>query len=209
MAVRASTPEPLSERLVVPVHYDFASSLCYVAHRVLERMAPFFGDLALDLAWTPVDLTRLTGWRRGDPLDGDRMQDVRQIAASFAVPIRLPGRWLDSRPAGALALRLEADPPRAASWRERVFSAIYEEGRSPERTEEILDLARDLDLAPSVEELSTGLDDLETRTHRARDAEVSGVPTFMLGDWPFGGIQDEATLRSVIARWASRQRLAR
>ena len=209
MPVRSSTPENVSERLAVPVHYDFASSLCYVAHRVLERMAPFFDDLALDLTWTPVDLTRLTGWRRGDPLDSDRMREVRQIAESFAVPIRLPGRWLDSRPASALALRLEEEPRREVSWRERVFSAIYEEGRSPERPDEILGLARDLGLAPSADDLSAGLDDLETRTHRARDAQVSGVPTFMLGDWPFGGIQDEATLRSVIGRWASRQRLAR
>jgi len=209
MASGSSTPEAVPERLAVPVHYDFASSLCYVAHRVLARMAPFFDDLAVDLAWTPVDLTRLTGWRRGEPLDATRMGDVRQIADSFGVPIRLPGHWLDSRPAGALALRLEDEPLRAASWRERVFSAIYEEGRSPERPDEIMGLARDLGVGFSADALAAGLDDLEARTHQARDAQVSGGPTFMLGDWPFGGIQDEPTLRSVIGRWASRKRLPR
>ncbi len=34
--------------IVVPVHYDFASSICYVAHRVMERVG--LDDLASNCA---------------------------------------------------------------------------------------------------------------------------------------------------------------
>jgi len=209
MAEQPSRPDPGPGRLRIPVHYDFASTLCYVAHRVIGRMQDFFEELALDLAWTPVDLARLMGWRRGASIDPNRMENVRQIADAFEVPVRLPTRWLDSRRAGAIALHLDGEPQREASWRERVFSAIYEEGRSPESDDTLAQLARDLGLAPSAADIAAGLQDLETRTTRAQEAQVSGVPTFMLGDWPFGGIQDEATLRAVLGRWASRQRLPR
>ena len=51
-------------RVTVPLYYDFASTLCYVAHRVLQRMEGELAELALELVWTPVDLVRLTGWPR-------------------------------------------------------------------------------------------------------------------------------------------------
>jgi predicted DsbA family dithiol-disulfide isomerase len=42
------------ERLSVRVYYDFASSLCYVAHRVMERMAADLDALGIALAWRPI-----------------------------------------------------------------------------------------------------------------------------------------------------------
>jgi predicted DsbA family dithiol-disulfide isomerase len=47
---------------------------------------------------------------------------------------------------------------------------------------------------------------LGERTREARAAEVIGVPTFMLGRWPFGGIQEECIMRSLLTRWAEKQR---
>ena len=119
-----SAERVLAPCLRVPVHYDFASSLCYVAHRVVARMGDFLGEIGLELEWTPVDLTHLTGWRRGAPIDPDRAEDVRQIARSLEVPIRMPGHWLDSRAAGAVALHVAEQPRLEATWRERVFTAI-------------------------------------------------------------------------------------
>lgn len=193
-------------RLQVPVHYDFASSLCYVAHRVVGRMADFLEEVGLDLEWTPVDLTRLTGWRRGAPIDPVRLEDVRQIARALEVPIQVPERWLDSRAASAIALYLADQPERAATWRERVFTAIYEERRPPDDVSELRRLGDELKIAPAADAMDAGLLELAARTEAAREAQVSGVPCFMLGQWPFGGIQDEATMRSVLERWASRQR---
>ena len=49
--------------LVLPVHYDFSSTICFVAHRVLERMD--LDALGVVLDWRPIDLVAITGWRRG------------------------------------------------------------------------------------------------------------------------------------------------
>jgi predicted DsbA family dithiol-disulfide isomerase len=201
-----ATGEPTAtSRLQVPVHYDFASSLCYVAHRVLGRMANFLDEAGLELEWTPVDLMRLTGWSRGAPVDPVRLQDVRQIARALEVPIQVPEHWLDSRAASAIALHLADQPKREATWRERIFTAIYEESLRPDDLPELQRLGGELEIAASPEAIDSGLRELEVRTEAARKAQVSGVPCFMLGQWPFGGIQDEATMRAVLGRWASRQ----
>ena len=35
---------------------------------------------------------------------------------------------------------------------------------------------------------------------------MSGVPTFMLGAWPFGGIQSDDTMLRVLERFATKAR---
>ena len=169
-------------------------------------MGDFLDEIGLELEWTPVDLTLLTGWKRGAPMDPMRLEDVRQIARALEVPIQVPARWQDSRAASAVALHLAREPEREATWRERVFTAVYEEARLPHDESEVRRLCDELKIAAAADALDTGLRDLVARTEAARAAEVTGVPCFMLGQWPFGGIQDEATMRSVLGRWASRQR---
>ena len=201
----------VDEAIRVRVHYDFASSLCYVAHRSMQRLGDFLDDIGLVLDWTPIDLSGLTGWRPGAQVASDRLDDIRQIAAGLDVPIRIPGRWQDSRRVGAATLvlleRERTDAGRREpTWRERVFSAIYEEGRrcdEPGFAEGILDA---LGIVIDPRELDEAVDRLEACTLDAARASVTGVPTFMLGGWPFGGIQDEATMRSILGRHAARRR---
>ncbi|MCG8589071.1 MAG: DsbA family protein [Proteobacteria bacterium] len=189
--------------LCVPVYYDFASSLCYVAHRVLERMAPTLAELQLALQWTPLDLTRITGWRRGAHVEGPRRANALRVARELQVSVRMPTAWLDSRASGALALRLEGDP-RAVTWRERVFSAAFEEGRDIGDPEEHARLLRELELEPGDAE--SGARALDEATRSAVEAGVTGVPTFLLGEWPFGGIQTDDTMRHVLTRYARKAR---
>ena len=47
------------EPLRVRVHYDFASTLCYVAHRALARLEGRISALGIELAWTPLDLAKI------------------------------------------------------------------------------------------------------------------------------------------------------
>lgn len=198
----------MTEPLRVPVYYDFASTLCYVAQRVTGRMADALAELAIELVWTPIDLATITGWLRGAEVDAMRRANALRVARDLRVEVRMPRLWADSRDAGAVALAL-AGSSREASWRERIFSAIYEEGRSLDGREALVPLARDLGL--DLAELLTpaALEGLVEETRRARELEVTGVPTFLLGEWPFGGIQEEATLRSLLSRWAARQRGSR
>ena len=117
----------------------------------------------------------------------------------------MPARWTDSRRAHAVALAL-VGTPREPAWRERVFSAVYEEGRLLDEAGCLEACARDLGLALETLDLRVALEALTGHTREAREAEVTGVPTFMLGRWPFGGIQEESTMRHLLTRWAARQR---
>jgi predicted DsbA family dithiol-disulfide isomerase len=192
--------------LRVPVHYDFASTLCYVAHRVMARMAADLDALALELVWTPVDLARLVGLvRAGQAVPEVRRANAARVAAELDVAVTVPTTWADSRRLHAAALIAE-DAGRGPSWRERVWSALFEEGRDTEPEGSIDALARDLGLELPEAQLAGALAELDRRTERARHAMVTGVPTFMLGSWAFGGIQTEDTMRHVLRRHAQRAR---
>jgi len=200
--------EPL-DRLTVPVHYDFASSLCYVTHRVMERIAPrFVGDESTPhvcFEWTPLDLAGLLNWKRGADVDPTRRANVLRVVRELAVPTRIPPVWLDSRRVMSIALAL-AQGDREAAWRERVFTAIFEEGRSCDEPGEVERWTRDLGLVVTDAEVLAGHAELERRTRAAAEAMVTGVPTFMLAEWPMGGIQDDDTMVSLINRFARRRR---
>jgi predicted DsbA family dithiol-disulfide isomerase len=195
----------MTDRIVIPVHYDFASTLCYVAHRVLERLGSELADLEIELAWLPLDLADLTGLRRGEAVDGSRLENAHRVARELGVVVRAPERWMDSRPAHAIALAVEATE-RERTWRERVWSAVYEEGRPLDDPEGVTGWARELGIDPDERDRRRALAALELRTELAREEQVTGVPTFMLGEWPLGGIQEEATMRSMFRRFARRRR---
>lgn len=190
--------------LAVPVRYDLASTLCYVAHCTLPGLSAAIDDLDLAFVWQPLDLARLLGWRRGAPMTGRRRANALAVAEEFGVRVRMPTHWLDSRRAMAFAL-VQEDPARAAAWRERVFSAVFEEGRAIDGDEDLAPLARELGLDYDADRLAPGLRALEQLTDEAREAEITGVPTFQLGAWPLGGIQSDETMRAILARWAARQ----
>jgi predicted DsbA family dithiol-disulfide isomerase len=203
--------EPVStlEPLKIPIHYDFASSLCYVTHRVIERVTPRFRGCddtpPVEFTWSPLDLAGLLNWKRGATVDASRMTNVERVVRELEVPTRVPETWLDSRKAMAAAISL-SDPAREAAWRERVFTAIFEEGRSCDAAGEVESWGADLGLEFSDAALETGLEELERRTRAAADLMVTGVPTFMLAEWPMGGIQDDETMVSLIKRFARRRR---
>ena len=196
----------MTTRLTIPVHYDFASTICFVAHRVLETMRADLDAMEVTLDWRPIDLSSITGWRRGAIVDGPRRDNALRVAAELGVAVRMPGIWLDSRRAHVAALAVSGDTD--AAWRERVWSAVFEEGRdigAPGEVERLAaDLAIDLDDLGDLQDFSR----LDALTEAAREAEVIGVPTFHLG-FPLGGIQEPATMSLLFQRWADKQRRSR
>jgi len=210
--------------LRVPVHYDLASTLCYVAHLSLPRLNAALDEsdpvpneangciaandglagLDIEFVWTPLDLSRLLGWPRGAPITGRRRTNALAVAEEFDVRVRMPSHWIDSRRAMAFAL-IQDDPAVAASWRERAFSAVFEEGRPIDTDGDLAPLARELGLAYEADSIESGLVELERRTEEAREAEITGVPTFQLGAWPLGGIQSDETMLAILRRWVAKQ----
>ncbi|HWP64414.1 MAG TPA: DsbA family protein [Candidatus Limnocylindria bacterium] len=188
---------------VIPVYFDFASTLCYAAHRVMGRLAAELAAARITLDWRPIDLARITGWKRGLDVVGPRRAHVLRVARELAGPLRMPPRWIDSRPAAAVALALHGTPKEPA-WRERVWTALFEEGRDPDEEGELAAWARDIGLDDTV--VDVRLASVEAETDRAHGLGIDGVPTFLLGPWPMPGIQDDATMLAMLLRYVERRR---
>ena len=182
------------------VYFDFASTLCYVAHRVFGAMAEELAGLGVTLDWVPLDLADLLGWPRGVEVAAERLANAERVAAEHGVEVRPLRVWPDSRDANAAALIL-ARGQHADAYRERVFSAAFEERRALDAPRAVETFARDLGVALEPRALARARDELEFRTRIAAEEDVTGVPTLMLGDFPFGGIQSRETTRLVLERW--------
>jgi predicted DsbA family dithiol-disulfide isomerase len=87
-----------------------------------------------------------------------------------------------------------------------VFSAVFDEHRLTPSEDDVLALARDVALPLDARDLARGRRELEVKTEVAREEQVTGVPTFMLGTWPFGGIQPDDTMKRVLERYARKAR---
>lgn len=187
----------------IPIYYDFASTICYVTHRAMQRWAGDLDELGVTLRWHPIDLARITGWPRGIEVEGERRANALRVAEEFEVAVRMPRCWLDSRPAHALALRL-AGSPKEPAWRERVWSAVFEEGRDIGAADEIGRLAGEMQVA-FVEDDAEAHDLVDAATRAAYEAGISGVPTLDLGGWYLPGLQDQRTTRLVLERFLRRR----
>ncbi len=184
----------------IPLYFDFSSTLCYVAHRVLQRLDPEIRDLGISFDWRPIDLVRITGWPRNFVVDKPRRKDILRIASDLGIAARMPARWIDSRAAHTIHLSLRGAVVEAA-WRERVWSAIFEEGRLIDEPGEIERLSRDLRAdIPSAPRRND--DAIDAMTREAHIAGATGVPTFMFGEWPVGGIQEDHTMLTLLQRFA-------
>ncbi len=204
------TPARGDVPLEVFVYYDFASSLSYVAHRVLARIDEPLAAERVDLRWKAIDLTGVGNFQRGRLLDPARRQSLLRVAAALDVKLAPPERWPDSRLAGEVAVLLDEridrghDPKLERKWREAAFAACYEQ-RS-----EIADLLEDFGRRVpfplgAADDLAAGRRLAEV-TRSAVAAGVEGVPTLMLDVFPLCGIHDEETMLGMIRRYARRRR---
>lgn len=201
----AESPGPT---LRARVYYDFASTLCYVAHRVFAGLEPELGQLGIALEWQPLDLSELLGWPRGVEVDEARLSNAGRVAAEFGVAVRPLPIWPDSRDALAAALALGRGP-RGEAFRERVFAAAFEERIELDAPGLVARCARDLGIAFDPRELEAARAALELGARRASDEGVTGLPTIMLDTFPFPGVQSRQTTLLVLERWARRSRAAK
>ena len=193
----------MAPALQIPVHNDLSSTICFVAHRVLQAMQLDLDAMGVALEWRPIDVSSIAGWRRGMRVDGPRRENALRVAAELGVEVLMPGIWLDSRPAHLVSLSLIRSAKEPA-WRERVWSAVFEEARDIGAPGEVERLAADIGLEPRDLPDLENFSRLEAATEAARETEVIGVPTFHVG-FPLGGIQDPATMKLLFQRWVDRQ----
>ena len=186
------------------LYYDFASTLCYVAHRVLSGVEDKIEEIGVELEWRPIDLTMAAPWNRGDSFAEDVRTAVRNTARALDVDVEMPDPWLDSRPAALVALSTPDDAAERR-WRRAVFETFFER-RVPTMTPELTELAREVAGFELIPEGETAYGIVEESTREAFGLGVTGVPAIVLHNWLFGGIYDGDSMVAVLRQLSQQYR---
>jgi predicted DsbA family dithiol-disulfide isomerase len=193
-------------KVIVPVYYDYASSLCYVAKKVMEQLRD---TLNVELLWKGVQISRRhQGWKNGEMLGDEARGKIFRVARETGVALRVPERWVDSSYALEGA-EFACQCGKFAVYHDRIFAALFEEGRDIGDLSTLLEVAESIGLAANELEqaLKTGALTPQVKATEAEAATfgVVGYPTFMLGEFPLIGIQPAETMRLLIQRYVDQK----
>jgi len=191
--------------VVVPVYFDYASALCFIAWRIGLRLE---AELAVVMQWRPVHIAaQYPGWTAGRRIDDDARARIARVSVETGVSLRIPACWPESRAAleGSVFAR-ERD--RLALYHDAVFAAAYERGEDIGDRAVLVRAAREagLPLGDFMEAIATrrGAAELAATLDEARQRGVVGYPTFMLGEFPLTGIQTYDTMQRLMLRHLER-----
>ena len=189
-------------RIRIPVFFDYASTLCYIAWRIVT---PLEDELGFEALWKGVPIAmRDFGAKPGRVLGERERQKVLLVAAETGIRVAPPPSWIDSIPAleGAEIAR---DAGVFTAYHEAVFRAAFEQGAdiaAPEVLDAIAARAG-LDRAKFRAALDSRAMAARLAEHKREADEFSalGYPTFILGEFPMIGIQPGETMRLVLGRF--------
>ena len=191
----------------IPLYYDYASSLSYVAKRVMQQLE---GQLEIDLLWKGVQIARRhKGWKNGEMIGDEVKGKIVRISRDTGVPLRIPAKWLDSSYA-LQGAEFAKDHNLFPEYHEAVFAAAFEKSKDIGELTTLLGIAEQVGLSGTALEsalqsgnLNKRVDDTE---QQAATFGVVGYPTFMLGEFSLIGIQPAETMRLLIQRYVEKAR---
>jgi predicted DsbA family dithiol-disulfide isomerase len=201
-------------RVVIPIYFDYASALCYVAWKIIRELQQ---ELDFEPLWKGVPIRlRSRASAPGNPIAAQERAKIASVVVQTGVRVTPPERWIDSEAAlmgSELARAAEQAQPGSSIFQRfhaGVFRAIFEEGRDISNPDELVQIAiaaginaddfrRDLGgrlMAPRIME----------NKQEADCFSALGYPTFMLGEFPLIGIQPKETMRLLISRFIDQRR---
>ena len=189
-------------RILIPIFFDYASTLCYVAWRIVRELEP---ELGFEALWKGVPIRLRDGRSRpGNPLGPIERMKVMTVVAETGIVVTPPERWIDSEQA-LMGSELARELGRFAPYHDAVFRAAFEERRDLADPETLAMLAERAGLAREVFRAALASGRLAARIEEnRREADqhsALGYPTFILGDFPLTGIQPIDTMRIIIQRF--------
>lgn len=196
------------ERVIIPIYFDYASTLCYIAWKIVSELE---SELGFEALWkgVPISLRDFKA-RAGRDIGSREYQKVIMTAAETGIQVTPPKSWINSDDAlmGAELAREASVFPR---YHAAVFRGAFEGGVDISRREVIADIAADLgmDRARFLADLQSErmAPRLSENKREADNLSALGYPTFVLGEFPLTGIQPIETMRLLFARYI-RQRAA-
>ena len=189
-------------RLRIPIYFDYASTLCYIAWRIVT---PLEDELGFEALWKGVPIaTRDFRAKPGRVLGERERQKVLFVAAETGVRVAPPSSWIDSIPAlhGSEVAR---DAGVFREYHDAVFRAAFDDGADIADAK-VLDAIAEragLDRSKFRDALDSGAMGARLDDHKREADEFSalGYPTFILGDFPMIGIQPIESMRLLLGRY--------
>ncbi|HXW84134.1 MAG TPA: DsbA family protein [Candidatus Binataceae bacterium] len=195
-------------RVIVPIFFDYASTLCYVAWRIVRELEP---ELGFDALWKGVPIARRDrGASAGRAMGPNERQKILNVIAETGIQVSPPAQWIDSG-AALEGSELARESGAFRAYHESVFRAAFEEHRDIADVTLLCEIAAQSGIAPLWFGEHLAAHDMAPRIEQnkreADEFSALGYPTFILGDFPLTGIQPIETMRMLLKRFI-RQRLA-
>jgi predicted DsbA family dithiol-disulfide isomerase len=110
-------------RIRIPIYFDYASTLCYIAWRIVAELED---ELGFEALWKGVPIaTRDFRFKRGRVLGERERQKVLLVAAETGIRVAPPPSWLDSMPA-LQGSEIARDAGVFPAYHDGVFRAAFE-----------------------------------------------------------------------------------
>lgn len=189
-------------RLRIPIFFDYASTLCYIAWRIVT---PLEQELGFEALWKGVPIaSRDFGAKPGRVLGERERQKVLLVAAETGIRVVPPPSWIDS----TLALQgseVARDAGVFSAYHGAVFRAAFDEGANI-ADRDVLDAIAQrsgIDRSRFRDALNSGAmaERIEQHEREADEFSALGYPTFILGDFPMIGIQPIDSMRMLLGRF--------
>jgi predicted DsbA family dithiol-disulfide isomerase len=192
---------------LIPIYFDYASTLCYVAWRIV-------GELKRELEFEPLWKGVPIWWRTRASWPGQVLGTIEQakiatVIAETGVQVVPPNCWIDSE-AALMGSELARQAGVFELFHDGVFRGAFELGLDishPDRLAEIAAAAgmdREV-FSQAIQERLTASCLIENKKEADRFSAL-GYPTFMLGEFPLIGIQPKETMRLLFARFLNQRR---
>ena len=188
--------------ITIPIYFDYASTLCYIAWRIVRELE---AELGFEAMWKGVPIAlRDHRAKAGRTLGELERQKVLMVAAETGIPVAPPSQWIDST-AALEGSEVARDAGVFRAYHDAIFRAAFEDRvdiAQPAVLDALaaragLDVAR-FRAAVDSRAMAARIEDYR---READEFSALGYPTFILGDYPLIGIQPIATMRQVIARF--------
>jgi predicted DsbA family dithiol-disulfide isomerase len=193
-------------RTVIPIYFDYASTLCYVAWRIVGELKQ---ELDFEPLWKGVPIRwRSHSSRPGSALGAVERAKIASVIAETGVHVTAPDRWIDSDQA-LMGSELAREAGVFDVFHDSIFRAAFEQGLDISHPDALAEIAAMAGMdaeafRQGIERRLTAVQLMENK-READQFSALGYPTFMLGEFPLIGIQPKETMRLLIDRFISQR----
>lgn len=196
-------------RIVIPIYFDYASTLCYVAWRIVRELRL---ELDFEPLWKGVPIQwRNNASRPGNALGTVERAKIATVIAETGIQVTPPERWIDSD-AALMGSELAREAGAFDLFHDAVFRAAFERGLDISQLARLAEIAAaaGMDVEAFRHDIQRRLTAPQLMENKSEADQFSalGYPTFMLGEFPLIGIQPKETMRLLLARFLSQRRSA-